>query len=407
MRSFRTAVLGGGLQGCCIALLLAARGGDVVLYDRNEILLDGAATANEGKIHLGYVYASDPTLETAKTMIRGAFAFAPFVRQHLGVSPDQLGISSPHVYAAHRESQRSVDEIAAYLDRVHRLAREARESSPGDYFDIDLGRDIKRWSAAQSSPVFASDHVRAVFQTPEIAVDPLALAGIVRERVAGIASRIEVRPRHVVTSVADNGFRLRVCASSPDGLDQDDYDHVVNALWDGRLAIDATLGLTPQRLAMNRFKYGLRIAAPGCDAPSTTIVLGTFGDVVVYGNGAVYLSWYPACMKAHSTGDQPIRLPTEASGASRSEIALNTLRGLSEIMPGLQALRLDTIADYMVRGGVIVAWGRTDIDDPASELHRRCEIGVHSHGNYHSVDPGKLTMIPYFAKVCADRICEE
>jgi len=57
-----------------------------------------------------------------------------------------------------------------------------------------------------------------------------------------------------------------------------------------------------------------------------------------------------------------------------------------------------------VRGGVIVAWGSTDIDDQASELHRRHDIGVHSYGRYHSIDPGKLTMAPYFAKVCADRI---
>ena len=55
-------------------------------------------------------------------------------------------------------------------------------------------------------------------------------------------------------------------------------------------------------------------------------------------------------------------------------------------------------------GGVIVAWGRTDIDDPTSELHRRYEIGVTSNGGYHSVDPGKLTMTPYFAGICADRI---
>ena len=44
------------------------------------------------------------------------------------------------------------------------------------------------------------------------------------------------------------------------------------------------------------------------------------------------------------------------------------------------------------------------IYDPASELHRRFEIGVTTEGNYHSVDPGKLTMAPYFAEICAERI---
>ncbi len=57
-----------------------------------------------------------------------------------------------------------------------------------------------------------------------------------------------------------------------------------------------------------------------------------------------------------------------------------------------------------VGGGVIVAWGETDIDDPASGLHERHAIGPRSHGRYHSVDTGKLTMAPRFGKLAADRI---
>ena len=62
------------------------------------------------------------------------------------------------------------------------------------------------------------------------------------------------------------------------------------------------------------------------------------------------------------------------------------------------------MADVSVKGGIIVAWGATDIDDPKSELHRRFEIGVTSAGRYHAANPGKLTMAPYFAERCADRI---
>ena len=46
-------VLGGGLQGCCVALTLAERGVKVTLFDKNDTLLSRAAVANEGKIHLG------------------------------------------------------------------------------------------------------------------------------------------------------------------------------------------------------------------------------------------------------------------------------------------------------------------------------------------------------------------
>jgi hypothetical protein len=81
-----------------------------------------------------------------------------------------------------------------------------------------------------------------------------------------------------------------------------------------------------------------------------------------------------------------------------------TITAMSEIVPHLAELEGATLSNAVVKGGVIVAWGETDIYDPESELHRRYEIGVTSAGRYHSIDPGKLTMAPYFAERCADRI---
>ena len=85
----------------------------------------------------------------------------------------------------------------------------------------------------------------------------------------------------------------------------------------------------------------------------------------------------------------------------RARIVTESFAALGAIVPQLQSVRPQ---DITVRGGVIVAWGSTDIDDRVSELHRRHDIGVHSYGSYHSIDPGKLTMAPHFAEVCADRI---
>lgn len=77
---------------------------------------------------------------------------------------------------------------------------------------------------------------------------------------------------------------------------------------------------------------------------------------------------------------------------------------MAELVPALRGLDSAELENVIVKGGVIVAWGETDIYDPASELHRRFEIGVQSTGRFHSVDPGKLTMAPCFADVCAGRI---
>src|SRR3954452_9607282 len=132
----RVGVLGGGLQGCCIALALAARKIPVVLFDRNDQLLSRAAVANEGKIHLGYMYANDPGCATARMMMEGALAFAPFFRRHLAV--DCFSISRPAVYVVHRDSQRDPEQVAYYLKMVHALIREASDARQDAYFNRDL-----------------------------------------------------------------------------------------------------------------------------------------------------------------------------------------------------------------------------------------------------------------------------
>jgi hypothetical protein len=66
---------------------------------------------------------------------------------------------------------------------------------------------------------------------------------------------------------------------------------------------------------------------------------------------------------------------------------------MDALLPGAAALHVECVA-----AGVIVAWGDTDIDNPSSALHRRDEIGVYEHGAYLSVDTGKLTCAPHFAR---------
>src|ERR1700687_725360 len=123
----RVGILGGGLQGCCAALALGDRGMKVVLFDKNDALLSRTAVANEGKIHLGYMYAGDPTLSTAKTMMTGALAFAPFLERHIGQAAQSFSVSVPANYVVHRDSQRVVDDVSAYLKTVHTLVNEAAD----------------------------------------------------------------------------------------------------------------------------------------------------------------------------------------------------------------------------------------------------------------------------------------
>ena len=72
-------VLGGGIQGCCIALMLRKHGYEVNLIDKSKDILNRASLNQEGKIHLGFVYGADASLKTGKSLLLNALYFAPYL----------------------------------------------------------------------------------------------------------------------------------------------------------------------------------------------------------------------------------------------------------------------------------------------------------------------------------------
>jgi glycine/D-amino acid oxidase-like deaminating enzyme len=400
----RVAVLGGGMQGCCCALALAARGARVTIYDRNDRLLSRAAIANEGKIHLGYMYANDPSLSTARTMMRGALSFGPFLARHLEIGIGSIAVSEPASYVVHRESQRDAAAVETYLESVHRLILEAACHKGASYFGRDFSRPPRRWSEAERAAAFDPAIAVAAFDSGEVAVNPVWLADALRERVRSDPA-IETRLEHEVAAVEDSQDPV-VNAKGPSGETRAAYDCVVNALWEGRLAVDATLGLGPKRPWLHRLKYGVSFRLPKgvANPPSATFVSGPFGEVVTYPDGLIYLTWYPVCLAEISSDVTPPAWPTYPGEPQRTRLLTGTFQSMSTFVSALHGIDAADLTDVTVRGGAIVAWGATDIYDTSSELHRRYEIGVTTHGRYHSVDPGKLTMAPYFAQRLADRI---
>ena len=402
----RVAVLGGGFQGVCAALELATRGVEVDLFDRNAALITQAGARNEGKIHLGYVYAADRSFATAKTMISGALAFAPIVRRWVGPSLDSVALSSRFHYLVHSESMVEADDIRRHFDEVARELAVRADVDGHDYFGMDLREPHRELSDAERRLSYDASRVSAAIETREISIDVIALAAVLRSAVAA-SRRIRVRLETSVTAAARDAHGVEVTFRARSGNCRERYDHAVNALWDGRQEIDRTAGIDAIGTHVYRCKYGLRIASAAIvpPVPSVTIVLGPFGDVVNFGNGELYLSWYPACLKGLATGTADAAWTLDPNGAAALRVARDTLDALGALVPALKRLPRAAVQDAVVRGGIIVARGETDIVDPKSGLHRRYEIGVESHGRYHSIDTGKYTMAPLFARHVADRVC--
>lgn len=394
----RVAVLGAGLLGSCTALELARHGVAVDLIDREDRCLAQTSSRNEGKIHLGYVYANDTTLRTARTMIRGGLSFAPLLRGWLGEELDRVPVSTPFQYVVHRDSLVSPTEFEAHLAACCRIAAEELAGREPDYFGFDPRSPATRLTGPPTPTVGAR------FATPEVAIGTPSLALAVGAAV-GAAEGIRFRRMTEVESVAPDADGVDVCTTSTTGTSRDRYDQVVNALWAGRLAIDATAGIAPDRPWLHRVKHYLRLPPRTWAAmPSATIVLGPFGDTVSYDDGSAFLSWYPVGRRGSSGDLAPPRWPLTLAPEAAVEVRRGTIAALRDIVPAVRALPAQVLETAEVEGGIIVAHGQSDIDDPASVLHERHAIGPRSFGRFHTVDTGKLTTAPYLAALTARRV---
>jgi hypothetical protein len=176
-------------------------------------------------------------------------------------------------------------------------------------------------------------------------------------------------------------------------------DIVVNCLWDGRLQVDRSVGLRPDRPWVHRLKYRLigRLPERLQGLPSMTFVLGPYGDIVTYPSGQTYLSSYPDCVTDCCTALTP---PPAWQAPCRGEvppklaaaIERDVLAALDRILPGLGETKVD-----IVDAGTIFSWGDAGVGDPDSEVHRRCDTGIHRKEGYFSIDTGKFTNAPYYA----------
>ena len=337
------AVLGAGLQGTCIALELARRGFDVDLLDQDPTPLNRASLRNEGKIHLGFVYAKDATLRTARLMVEGALAFRRLLSEWTAGALDRPVLSAPFTYLVPEDSALSPAELAAHYSAVERLYEDGVRAG-GDYLGLRPDALWRPLDRAEYSKFAAVERVQAGFATAEVSVDLRETAAVLR-RVLAAHPRIRLRLGQRV-----RGSRARARASASRATRRArawrlDCDQVVNALWDGRLGIDRGLGLLPTRPWVHRLKYRVMVERPDVllAMPSLSFVLGPYGDVAAYPD-ETYVSWYPECLRGWSAEvEPPVDWAAACTGrlprGEQLAIGRRVLDAFDRLVPGLARAR--------------------------------------------------------------------
>ena len=387
------------MLGTCLSLEMARRGFKVDLYDREARCITQAGARNEGKIHLGFVYGADPSFRTADVMLKGALSFYPLLRRWIGNAVDEIIPSAPFLYLIEKESLLSPQDCEDYF---FRLEKKILEYGSSDYPGGRLQK-VEKLSSREWSQLLNHEKVAAVYRTPERSIDVQHVASILRAKLNETAM-ISFHSGRELTGVALEGDQVEIeCEHKYTQR----YDIVVNALWDGRLALDQQVGLFDEAPWSYRLKHAIFLkTSASLDVPPVTIVQGAYGDIVSFGQGRYYFSWYPICKQGFAKNlikppDWERNLPKQAA----EELTVDAIINLAQFIPSLAKITLKNIEELRVLGGVIYAHGETDVIDPKSGLHNRYQPTIQSKGGYYSINPGKYTLCPSFADQVAHQIC--
>lgn len=388
------AIIGAGLQGACLALELAALGKAVTLFDAAPAPMREASRWNEGKLHLGFVYANDPSRRSAEAMMDASLEFLPHLERLIGRDLSHVVSPNRFVYGVPADSQVPPAQVAAHFERIgSRLSAHA-----ACWPRLFGGQEWQPPAPTTPEGMFDPAHVPAAFTTPEVALDTHAVADLVAARLreeplVRLVTGIEVAS----VARAPDGFRLHFA----DGRAEAGFRTVVNASWRSLMRLDATAGCDPGRPWLYRYKTAIHLRGSAAALPSCTFVVGPYGDIVNLDDGRFYLSWYPACRLAMS---DRAHLPDmdELDAERKAAIAADSLQGLARFVPGVGAVTLDEAPQ--VEGGWIFAWGGSDITDRHSELHTRHDVGAFVDDGYISVNTGKYCMAPFHAARLARRM---
>jgi glycine/D-amino acid oxidase-like deaminating enzyme len=376
------------MMGCSLALLLARKKIRVTLFEGADEPMSKVARWNEGKIHMGYLYAGDPSLDTARKLMPGGIAFRPIVEGLIGDSIERHMTRDDDIYLAHARSVVDADSMLRYFNSVSDLAA------------IEGGTKIRaiQLSGAELSKITENPEIVTGFRIPERSVNTNWLADRLAERVKS-ERLIDLRCNYLVTSLSKDSGRWDVITRRGNC---DGFDVVINALWEGRSVIDSAVGRSLERSLSYRYRVALFMQVPETNIENVVIATGPFGDIKNYDGRHLYLSWYPAglLLDCHQRNAPA---PPTINDDQRQQILNAMIAGLGEYFPVV--LDFPKRAQQLfVAGGWVVARGKGLLSDPASSLHRRDEIGIRRDDTYYSIETGKYSVAPWFASRLADEL---
>ncbi|MBK8504118.1 MAG: FAD-dependent oxidoreductase [Saprospiraceae bacterium] len=388
-------IIGSGIQGCTIALQLHRMGYRVKLVEQNATAYNQASLQQEGKVHLGFIYALDTSKKTTDKLLMDALQFGPIIEDLIGEKIDWNRIKSSRFdYIVARDSMMSSDSLLEHYEYLNTQYHNLRSDQHLHYLG-ERPQDLFIVPSRDNLTPYNQEKIVMVCPTQEYALRPEDLRQTIVDKIK--SSPIEVITNHEVKSVQRSSYGFITQCLCQEQLVNLESDLVINAAWEEKRRIDHSMGLTEDGIWSLRVKMGLIFRADQIKKwNSFSMVLGSYGDLVVYpAYNEAYFSWYPECMLMQTN---ELELPSSWQPTLRSQINSGQLKKAIErsgIALGAILSSVEISELVNVKAGAILARGFRSIQDPSSDLHKRHDIPILADNGYFSINTGKFTSAPH------------
>lgn len=308
-------------------------------------------------------------------------------------------------YLVDKTSMLSTEKLYDYYESLEQTYKKYLAEDPTiSYFGRRPSRIFRLLENVPSS--MAHKHLASVFLTEERIVEVFFLRNLLLEGIKKTNIKVEtgievervLRESRGFSTIGKSRKAKEIIFKS---------DIVVNCLWNNRIKLDKTLGISTLDEPLYRFKVGI-LGTVDTLVPTCSITTGVYGNISPrLDKRHAYISWHKDCMKELTTdGTTPLSwekaFDTYKTFDQNAQWIKNTLKNLIEYVPALGSFKAT-----MLLPGIICTAGKTDIEDKSSKVHLRgSHMGVYKFENYYSVDTGKFCSAPFFANILADRITE-
>jgi hypothetical protein len=387
-------IMGAGIQGCCIALLLSKYYKNITIIEQEENIMSKSSAAQEGRVHLGFLYANDKSMKTGYKMLNDALNFSNYIEYLLDEKLDWNTIKSKkYLYLNEINSLLSEKEVDEYFEKLETKYHELISTNKSLNY---LGQKPKTLYTKIKIPDYLNkDMFNVCYSTEEVGIVQNILRDKINKKLIEKNINIFFREQIVQLQKQNNKFMIET------NKNKYIFDNVVNCLWENKHKFDTQINYLHEININIRLKCG--VVSECIDSlkgySSINIINGPYGDFGNFSNhNFMYFTWYPVSVIKMIIDDNNQHDSNELYkiNSKLDDIEFKKqIEGHEKIFSKIFNIKNLSFVNPKVSCNAVVASGINDIKYKDSYLHNRFNDPIFYDNNYYSIQTGKYTSAPY------------